>query len=240
MKSLIFAVTAALLVAAFSVLGHWQLQRAAEQDALVRQFLESATLPALDVLPDSSVTTDVRYRRVALRGRYVPRVQVLLDNMTHEGAVGYHVLTLFVPSSGGSAVVVNRGWLPASPDRSRLPVVDVAVNQRLLRGRIAHLPVPALRLADDVAALESKPPLKVMTFPRHQDLERILGRPLVPYQVLLDPPEADGYLRAWKPPVERADRNRAYAGQWFLLAAATVLGAVGLAVRDVRRRRKRA
>ena len=237
MKAVILVVAAALLVAAFGVLGQWQLRRAAVEDALGRQFLESAALPALDVLPDASVIMDARYRRVMLDGRYVPRVQVLLDNMTHEGAVGYHVLTLFEPSAGGPAVIVNRGWLPASPDRARLPVVDVAGNERSLRGRIASLPVPALRLGNDAGALEAGP-LEVMTFPRAVDLERVIGRPLVPYQVLLDPAEADGYVRAWRPPGERADRNRAYAAQWLLLAAATALGALGLAVRDALRRRK--
>jgi surfeit locus 1 family protein len=239
MKALVFAVAAVLVVAAFSVLGHWQLRRAAAQDALGRQFLEGALLPTLEALPDSSVFTAMRYRRVALDGRYVPKVQVLLDNMTHDGGVGYHVLTLFAPAFGGEAVIVNRGWLPASPDRSRLPIVDVAGNERSLRGRIAALPVPALRLGDGAAVLESKP-LVVMTFPRPEDLERVMGRPLVPYQVLLDRSEADGYVRDWLPPTERADRNRAYAWQWFLLAAAAALGASGLAVRNVLRRRERA
>jgi surfeit locus 1 family protein len=236
MKAPVLTAIAALFAVAFAALGVWQLRRAAEQEAQSQRFIAGAELPALDVLPEGSALEDMRYRRVTLAGRYVPEVQVLLDNMTHRGVAGYEVLTLFAPAAGGLSVVVNRGWLPGSPDRRRLPDVAVAASDRVVRARVRSLWVPALRLEDDAAAFATGP-VKVMSFPRHADLERAMGRTLMPYQLLLDASEADGYVRAWAPPPERADRNRAYAAQWFLLAAAAGAGGISAAFGGARRRR---
>jgi surfeit locus 1 family protein len=156
-----------------------------------------------------------------------------LDNMTQAGVAGYQVLTPFVPAAGGPAIVVNRGWVPASPYRSELPEVAVEGNERALHGRIDKLPVPALRLGGDDGAGPTA--LRVLSFPRHEDLERALGRSLVPYQILLDAAEPDGYVRVWAP--RREPAHLAYAGQWFALAAATAGGAFFVAVRPWLRRR---
>lgn len=237
MRASVLTAIAALLAIAFAALGVWQLRRAAEQDAHSQRFIAGAALPALDVLPAGSALEELRYRRVTLAGRYVPHVQVLLDNMTRDGVAGYEVLTLFAPAGGGTSLVVNRGWLAASPDRRHLPDIDVAAEERLVHARIGSLPVPALRLDDDAAAF-APGPVHVMSFPRHADLERVTGLALLPYQLLLDASEADGYLRAWAPRGLRADRNRAYAAQWFLLAAAAAAGGIWAAVGGLRRRQE--
>lgn len=236
LRTIVLAAAAASLVALFALLGQWQLRRAEQQDQLQQSFLAGTAAEPLRALPGVTAQEDLRYRRIELRGRYVPDVQILLDNMTHDGVVGYQVLTPFLAAGERRPVVVNRGWVPASPDRSRLPTVVVDDRERILRGRIDRLPVPALRLGEGERSTVG--PLRVLSFPLHTDLESELGRPLHAYQLLLDEAESDGYIRAWAARGPGAARNLAYAGQWFLLAAATGLTAVGIAFRARRQRLK--
>jgi surfeit locus 1 family protein len=224
----------ALLATVFASLGQWQLHRAQEQDRLKSQFLAGRQIEELRVLPDLIEPAHTRYRRIEVSGHYVSDVQVLLDNMTQDGVVGYQVLTPFVLDDKRT-VVVNRGWVPAGPDRAVLPDVPVDARNRIVSGLIDSLPVPALRLGANQAQAG---PLRVLSFPKHGDLEREFSRSLVPYQLLLDQAQSDGYRRAWGPPESRADRNLAYAGQWFLLAAATGLGGVAFLFKNRWQRRR--
>jgi surfeit locus 1 family protein len=232
------ALLGALLVAlagSLMGLGFWQLGRADEKARLAAEFAASAALPALTEMPDASDEAAYHYRRLEVRGRYDSEQQILLDAMTYQGQAGYEVLTPFRPIDSRRWLLVNRGWIPAAPDRSQLPAVAVDTAVRTVVGRIADLPRPALRLGSAGAA--SAAPLQVLLFPTLAELGERLGRPLVGYQLWLDASEPDGFTRDWSigglPPTQHV----AYAVQWFALAAlVTVAGLVG-AVRALRRAR---
>ena len=72
----------------------------------------SALLPAG---PDSTAADvdAVQYRSVVVTGTYRTEQQVLVQNHTNGGAPGYWVLTPLVQADG-TAVVINRGWVPFS------------------------------------------------------------------------------------------------------------------------------
>jgi surfeit locus 1 family protein len=216
----------------FALLGQWQLRRANDAEAAAANFARRAFLPAFEVLPDANAVGDLRYRKVVLRGHYLPQVQVLIDNMTYEGRAGYHVLTPFVATGG--VVAVNRGFVPAPASRNELPVVAVSAEERAVRGRIETLPVPALRLDTEDSGTG---PVRVVSFPDAKDLGHAFGRPVADYQILLDATERDGFTRAWEPSGIRAERNLVYAGQWFALSLATLVAALGLLIRSQRRKR---
>ena len=220
------------LAVAFALLGQWQLRRADEAEARAAEFARRAVAPALEVIADTDAAAGLRYQRVALRGHYVPQTQVLIDNMTHAGVVGYHVLTPFVATDGRVAVV-NRGFVPAPPLRSDLPDLAVSTEERTLRGRIDALPKPGLRLEAEPADVAGA--VRVLSFPERPDLERAFGRRVPAYQILLDAAEPGGYVRAWAPDDGRAERNLAYAGQWFALSVATLVAALGWLLKSRRR-----
>lgn len=200
-------------VALFSVLGAWQLGRAAEKRALAADFAGGG--PALEwrqLPPDAP-----RYQRVTLRGRYDPERQFLLDNMAHESVAGLQVLTPLVLEDG-SAVLVNRGWLPWGRSRGTLPDVAVDGGQRTVVGRIDDLPRPGIWL-------EAPPATgwpRLVQYPRMEELAAAIGRELAPRQVLLDPAVPDGFVREWAVPGTPADRHLGYAVQWFAFAAVAV------------------
>jgi surfeit locus 1 family protein len=203
----VFAVAAVVL---FVALGNWQLGRAEEKQRLAGNF--TAAGPAVDwrrVRDDAP-----RYQRVSLHGHYDPTHQFLLDNTSVESVAGVQVLTPFLLDDG-SAVIVNRGWLPFGATRQDLPAVDVDAEPRTVVGRIDELPRPGIWL--------KAPPAtgwpRLVQYPKMAELADALGRPLAPRQVLLDPGVPDGYTRAWTVTGTTADRHLGYAVQWFAFAA---------------------
>ena len=212
-----------LALALFLSLGTWQLWRADQRAASFEAFSQAGESPTLTVPVGAEDFEQFRYRWLELRGRYLSSRQVLLDSMTHEGRAGYHVLTPFRWAENEPWAVVNRGWVPADPERRSLPGVDVGESVRVIRARIDALPRPGLTFDDSDAAAGGWP--RVLLFPSFEDIEARLGNPVVPYQLLLSADAADGYVRVWQPRMMPPERNIGYAIQWYSFAL--VLGVIG-------------
>lgn len=224
-----WAAAGALLLAAlgFAALGRWQLERAEFNRAAAALFEDAAALPPLE--QPVAEAEPFRYRAMRLHGRWEPGSQVLLDNMTSRGAAGYQVLTP-LRVDDGSLVLVNRGWVPASPDRNVLPDVGIAgTGAVVVIGRVDRLPRAALDLGE--AAVERGQPVTVLSFPDFAAIEAALGTDVRHFQLLLDPAAVDGFVREWAPAADRDDRNIAYAVQWFGLALLALVLAIGVALR---------
>jgi surfeit locus 1 family protein len=216
----------------FVMFGRWQWDRAAESRARAERFEAAAATQTLTAAPANLEEGGDRFRTLDVRGAYLPNRQVLLDNVVHDGVAGYQVLTALRADAGSPLLLVNRGWLPASPDRRVLPDVAVDGAPRSVRGRLDYFPRPGLRLEN------SRPPapqeVTVLSYPDAADLAAVLGERVHDYQVLLDAGEPDGYLREWHAPGLAPERHLAYAGQWFLFAAGAVAAAVVIATRALR------
>ena len=212
-----------LALALFLSLGTWQLWRADQRAASFAAFSRAGGRPALEAPVEAEDFEQLRYRWLELRGRYLSSRQVLLDSMTHQGRAGYHVLTPFRLAEDEPWVLVNRGWVPADPERRRLPEVEIGESARVIRARIDALPRPGLTFDDPEAEASGWP--QVLLFPTFADLEARLERPLAPYQLLLSPDAADGFIRAWQPRAMPPERHIGYAIQWYSFAV--VLGAIG-------------
>jgi surfeit locus 1 family protein len=210
---------------AFASLGAWQLRRAEGSRVARAQFDGGVTEAALATLPSSLAEGD-RFRRVEIRGEYVGRPQFLLDNMLHDGAAGYHVLTALRIADRREHVLVNRGWVPAGGDRRVLPEVAVGGESRTVSGRLERLPRPGMRLGASSEAHGRGDEVVVVQYPTATELSQRLGEPVYDYELLLDAAAPDGYVREWQPPGVPPERHLAYAGQWLALA----IGAVGAAI----------
>ncbi len=99
----------------FAALGIWQLGRADDKRALASDFAGAGPVIEWRRLPADAP----RYQRVSVRGHYDSGHQFLLDNRSHDSVAGVEVLTPFVLDDG-SAVLVNRGWLPFGATREDL------------------------------------------------------------------------------------------------------------------------
>ena len=200
-------------------LGFWQLDRADEKRALLAEYRQGDEDGAIFIRQQMADIEDLAYQMARSRGRYDSRQQLLLDNRTHDGQAGYHVVTpLRLPD--GSAVLVNRGWIGLGPDRSQLPDVPVSESERQVVGRIKPLQENVFRLGDELP--RERWPYRV----QHIDVEAIsaeLGYPVMPFVLLLASDQDDGFVRDWKPLTFGPERNKGYAVQWFGLAAALLL-----------------
>jgi surfeit locus 1 family protein len=221
------------LAALFASLGTWQLRRAETSRATLARFAGGTAGDVLASLP-RELSDDTRFRRVELRGEYVPQPQFLLDNMLHEGAVGYHVLTALRMPGVQQQVLVNRGWVPAGLDRRVLPDVAVAPGARTVLAMLERLPRPGLRLGEEPA--DDSGATVVLQYPTAAQLARRLGAPVFDYQLLLDESADDGYVRDWRAPGIAPQRHWSYAGQWLALALGAAAAAIVMAVRAVRRK----
>jgi surfeit locus 1 family protein len=219
---------AALGVALFVSLGRWQLHRAEEKRALFAGF--AAGSGAAVILPEDFRAIE-RYRRVTARGHYDSSRQFLLDNMTHEGVPGFHVLTPLVQHDL-RVVLVDRGFVPLTGSRSDLPDVTVDTGERSVTGRADNLPQAAVSL--DAGPATGWP--RIVSFPTMSEVATALSARLFPQVVLLDADQPDGFLRDWRPPGMPPDRHVAYAVQWFGLAATVFVTWVVLSFRHRERR----
>ena len=225
LKSSIAIVALLALVTTFALLGRWQLTRAEVNRALEARYVEYRQLPALDGPVATSDLASARWRGIAVSGSYHPEIQVLLDNMTRDGIVGYEVLTPFLATGDRRALLINRGWVAADLDRSKLPPVGLDHNITQLSGIVDNLPRAEIQLGESLPQRSGS--LVVLSFPDAEAIEAALGVDVYGYQILLDSAEPAGFERNWPPPQGRAERNLAYAVQWFALACLAAVLAVG-------------
>lgn len=202
-------------------LGVWQLHRADEKQALLDQFTrgQQQTL----TLTPAAVARIARYQHVRIAGRYDGEHQVLLDNMpAADGRAGFRVLAP-LQLQDHQWLLVDRGWVPLGATRTDLP--DVRINEQPgeVVGRIDELPQPGIRLGDNPQQSATASMPRILTYPRHAELEKVLNRPLLPQVLLLDATQPQGYERTWGANFGIGPmRHLAYAVQWFAMAGAMV------------------
>jgi surfeit locus 1 family protein len=217
--TLVYLVLLPILLA----LGNWQLNRANEKRQLLD--LQEKQSQGQSITLTASTPADpesLRYKNVSVKGRFDVVHQFLLDNQIHAGKAGYFVLTPFILSQGNKAVLVNRGWLPANPNRTIIPAVDFLGTSSAITGRINQFPSVGIKLPNAEIPGENWPALVQLVDSRI--LEKKLGYPLFPFQVELDKNATNGYIRDWQittaiPP----EKHFAYAMQWFALALTLTL-----------------
>lgn len=199
-------------------LGFWQLDRAQQKRDLLSAYEQEQRRDRSPVRlrPDLKPGPELDYGHGEAVGHYDAAHQFLLDNRTHDGQVGYEVITPLLTDQGG-AILVNRGWIPIGQGREQLPSVKVDDAPRTVAGRIKRLPERVFTLGEEQP--RTAWPYRVQRI----DVERFtreLGYPVSAYTLLLDAAAADGYLRDWKPVQGFGpERNVGYAVQWFGLAA---------------------
>jgi surfeit locus 1 family protein len=223
----VFLTLLALALAALFVwLGFWQWHRGVDRQQQWARFARGAD--RLLPLGARAVTDVPLFQRITVAGALDGAHQFLLDNRSFQGRPGYEVLTP-LQRAGAPALLVDRGWVPFTGTRAKLPDVGLATATDVsLSGRIGNLPTPGLALGRMPPAAGASWP-KVTSYPDMQQLVAALGVPLAPRILLLDPAAPFGYLRDWQPPGLPPLRHFGYAVQWWCFAAlalvAWVLGA---------------
>ena len=214
-------------------LGTWQVERMQDKRAMIAERAQRLAAPPLNLPAVIPIPDALEFRRVQAQGRFLHDQELYLGNRLRNGQAGYHVVTPLLRADG-SAVMVDRGWVPLGADRSQRPDVAVGGEPRAVTGRLDGLPVPGLRLGEARAPDSAGWPL-VLNFPVTADLEAALGEPVEARILLLDADQPDGYERAWRPSMGfPPERHLGYAIQWLALALVVLVAfvATGLQPRN--------
>ncbi|NMG75972.1 SURF1 family protein [Aromatoleum diolicum] len=228
---LIAGVTLALLALQ---LGHWQTRRAAEKTALQAEYLAPARSQPQALGTGSPAESPAEWQTVELRGQWHVAGSILLDNRVHGGRAGYHVITPLQLTEPGVRVLVNRGWVPASPDRARLPEITTPDGPVTVTGRVRHPADKPFTLGAEAAA-----PAGIVW--QNLDLQRYRAASqaaVADFYLQQTSAAVDGLIRDWPQPDAGIERHRGYAVQWYalaLLATALTLWYVWNAFRSIQR-----
>jgi len=224
------ALTVGLTVACV-LLGLWQLdryQQRQDRNTAVSASLDAPTVPLDDVVPpDGPVPSEAEWRTVTVEGRYDTGAEVVLRLRPVQGQAGLHVLTP-LSRPDGSAVLVDRGFLPTSTAADLPPAASGTVE---VTGR--------LRLSETGRGsgidADAQPPSI-----RFVDLDALrdeLGLDLAPVWLerVEQVPSESPVLAPIPAPTLSAGPSLIYAVQWFLFGVIAVVGFAVLARRDSRR-----
>jgi surfeit locus 1 family protein len=210
-------------------LGFWQLSRLHEKQALNAALSAAESGPVLIVDGEPPPAERTRHRVLEVTGRFDEGHQFLLSGRAHDGTPGVEVVTPLQVAGSPTAVLVNRGWLPAADAATARPQEYPEPAERVVRGLAEELRhgaggPPVRTLASDSVTLWSV---------RWLDADSVAPR--LPYAVA-------GYaLREFPGPgvPERPRRTRprpynemmhiSYAVQWFLFATIMLGGSAALA-----------
>ncbi len=229
-----FAALAVILVTAS--LGVWQLQRASAKAAA--QAVRDAALaaPPIPLGATAAARADgLVDRRVELAGRFDPAGTLLLDNRTHRGVAGFHVLTPLRLEGGGASVMVLRGWVARDVrDRTRALAFDTPVGPVRIEGlALRELPQPIV-LGGGIGASDAG--TRVIQRFELEAWRRDRAPDAAPVIVRQTSTLDDGLVRDWVQPGTGVDRHHGYAVQWFAMSTAAALGWGALVARQRRRR----
>lgn len=216
------------LLSLLCALGIWQLGRAEEKRAFLKQqeqgSASSETIQLSTAIEDN--VDSLRYKKVQATGHYDQAHQFLIDNQISAGKAGYFVLTPFVLQGEAKAVLVNRGWVPLNQDRSVLPDVQIKNEQTVVTGRINRFPGVGIKLAGAEIPTDSWP--SVVQVVDSQVLAKKLAYPLFTFQIELDKDRPEGFKREWQTTtIMLPEQHTAYAIQWFALAITLTILFIG-------------
>ena len=231
-------------------LGFWQLHRLDERKAFnaeMRAAIDQPAQPIASLLPAGVDAThdeveSVKYRSVSASGNYLVDQQVLVTNRTQNSAPGYWVLTP-LDLGDGTALVVNRGWIPYSytadgswadfaPPTGRVSITG-SIEQPQVRVTGGVISGPA-----DAAEGELRTLARVDVARLDQQVDEKLLPLFVNLQTQTPPQPEALAIPAPVPPPDLSDEgpHLSYAMQWFIFSAMTLV-VYPLLLRRVARRR---
>ncbi|MEC6815572.1 SURF1 family protein [Photobacterium toruni] len=214
MRTIAFIVFSIAAVSLLLKLSWWQLSRADEKKQLQSQIQERQQIPVVDL---ARLPIDPLWHSITLEGEFDNQHPILLDNQLYRGRPGYHLYLPFI--SQQQQVLVNVGWIAASPYREILPVLPQLNGRKVISGVIA----PAQQL------LQFKPDSRDESWPfRVQNIEldrlsRRLQQPLLPWVIQISASSPMALTQTWQPVVMGPKKHYGYAMQWFLLAIAVAV-----------------
>ncbi len=218
-----------LVVAAVLVcirLGIWQLDRLAQRREFNSHYAAMTTMNPLE-LPVTGSLEEMEYRQVVAEGFFDYSQQVAIRNQYHQGQNGFHLLTPLVLADG-SAVLVDRGWIPYEGNSTRSDWMgynyhgNVKVNGVIRRSRERA----DITGKSDPELLPGQNELQIWNFPNISRIQLQMTYPLLHIYIQETTSHNEGtYPISIQPEVEISEGpHLGYALQWFTFAGIFLFG----------------
>lgn len=223
LKVLVFA---AVFLPLMLSLGFWQLSRAEEKRDILRTREQRIHAPAVE-LASLALDFERQFVNVQAAGRIDNKRTFLEDNQMRRGRPGYEVLTPMLVDVNGVSywLLLNRGWIAAGIDRSKLPEIP-PMQGRTATGYL-HTRAKQKLVLKDAPWPDDRWPLVIQKI----DLEKIeqrLGLPVYPYVLRITdggaPNSPEQLLdKNWILVSVQPHKHIGYAVQWFTMAIALLV-----------------
>ena len=237
MKALrvVTAIAVVCATAVFVGLGLWQLSRLREKRAMNNDLRAALAAAPVELRAPLPAARDLRGRRVTLEGVFDPAYPLMLSDRWRGDVPGVELLTP-LRLAEGSAVLVDRGWLPADD------AIDGHAERYAAAGtrRVLAVAEPIARGAKAPGwTMLARSGSAVVFTARALDSDTLAARipyPLAPYVLRQLPAAGDTSLpRPELPERQNEAMHLSYAFQWFAMATITIVGSLLASLRARRR-----
>jgi surfeit locus 1 family protein len=209
-------------------LGIWQLSRLRERrahNAYVQARLAMPVLPLPTAIPEPG---EWEYRIVVVSGRFDHEHEIVLRNRAFNEQPGVHVLTPLILAGGGSALLVDRGWVPIELEEASAREALRVEGEIKIKGIVRlSQPEPSWSVLADPTPAPGGPPLLAWRVVNLERIQRQMPYPLLPVFIeLSEPLPGAGTLPRPQPEIDLSQGpHLSYAIQWFSFAAIAAGGA---------------
>ncbi|MBC3882403.1 SURF1 family protein [Undibacterium sp. LX40W] len=213
------------------LLGNWQTRRAQEKEEIARQIEVQSKVPVQ--LANSVVLANVKaYQRLRLRGTFIQQWPLYLDNRPMNGKAGMYALMPFQISGSGETVLVERGWFQRDlKERTKIPPLSAPQGEIEIEGVVRSHIDRSMQLG----ANEILVPNAIVQNLSVSAVAEVLKVKMPEWVLEQTSDQGAGLQRDWPAPSNGADKHRAYAFQWYGLAA---MAALFFVVTGIRRGKK--
>lgn len=214
--SFLWLLLTVLVFTALVKLGFWQNSRALEKELRISRIeqLKAQSPLSLAEVNSLAMSENINDMPVIITGNFDKQAVILLDNQVNNGGLGYRVYQVFTTKE--HTVLVNLGWIKGIQNRQELPTIEALEGKYNIRGNVRLIDV-GIQLKEQVFT-DAKWPLRVQQVELDK-LSLLIKKRLLPYVIYLDKNEKIGFIKNWQPIVMPPEKHRAYAFQWFTLAA---------------------
>jgi surfeit locus 1 family protein len=219
-----FLVVVAALVCAG--LGIWQLNRLAQRRVFNAQVRAMQAAPVLG-LPAEIDLTHMEYRAVKMRGSYDFANQVAIRNQFNGNQYGYHLLTP-LHLEGGSAVLIDRGWIPSEGNSAPSDWRKYDQPGLLDLNGVIRLSqtTPSFGGVSDPPLSPGQTRLDFWVYVNLDRIQRQMPYPILPVYIQLDPvPGRTEPPIPFQPELDLSEGpHESYAIQWFSFGTLFLIG----------------
>ena len=221
--------TTLLVIAGAAVcarLGIWQLDRLKQRRVFNAHVYAMQDMRALE-LPSDAALEDMEYRAARASGTFDFAHQIAIRNQSYNNQYGYDLITP-LQLQDGTAVLVDRGWIPADGNSAPTDWHQYDAPGRMAVSGIIRLSqsTPGFGGAADPPLAAGQTGLDFWIYVNIQRIAQQMPYPILPVYVQLDP--VPGRTQPPIPFQEELDLSegphQGYAIQWFSFAGLLLAG----------------